>query len=254
MEQITEIVSNDYVREVKKAENVVGFEISSNKLEALMDALQKEERPIDPDIAEKLFGDDVLSYVVDVRDIQILVDYKKDENHGDNRIKTVNTYDVERIGINYKNDGYYSLRLTSDEHKLLSHILKDAIEKIGGLESTRPVVRYEVTNGQLKALRTALKEAVNQSIWLAGTDKVDKLFADDVTDFIIEIKSTSIIVEDEDGKFKTVNGDEVECVIVHYESREFYEMDLSTYDYKRLRMPFSEAIRAIGGVNTLRCI
>lgn len=245
---MTENVNNECIREVKKAENTVGFEIGINKLDALMNVLEKYSSEIDADIAEKLFGDDVLSYIIDIRDMQLIIDDER------NNVKTVDTYEVERIAINYKNDGFYSLRLTSDGHKRLRKIFKDAIETIGGLESTRPVVKYEVTNGQLKALRAALKEAVNQSIWLAGTDKVDKLFDDDVTDFIIEIKNTSIIIEDEDGKFRTVNGDEVECVIVHYKHRELYEMDLSTYDYKRLRRPFSEAIRAIGGTKTLRCI
>ena len=235
------------IREVKKAKNTVGYEIGTNKLEALMSHLEESSSQIHPDIAEKLFGDDVLSYIVDTRDMQLIID---DE---DNNVRTVNTYEIERIAINYKNGGFYSLRLTADEHKKLRELLKDSIETIGGLESTRDIVQYEVVNDQLEKLRTALKDAVNQSIWLAGTDKVDKLFDDDVTDFIIGIKNTSIIVE-EDGEIRTVNGDEVEYVIVHYVRREFYEMDLSTYDYKKLRKPFSEAIRAIGGTKVLRCI
>lgn len=137
---------------------------------------------------------------------------------------------------------------------------------IEGLElvgKKREIIEYKVTNGTLKKLKVALREATKDNIFLSGTDKIKKLFLEDITDFIIGFKKTTFFYEEPDKddpqtkkkrtKKKTAETHQydIEYVSVDYEHKEFYEMDLTTHDYKHLVEPFLRAIQQIGGLEAL---
>lgn len=127
----------------------------------------------------------------------------------------------------------------------------------------REIVDFRVTNGTLKQLRLALREATKDNIFLAGTDKIKKLFEEDIKDFVIGFKKTTFIYEVE---YEGQQNDEeekptleeytydIEYVSVDYEHREFYEMDLTTHDYRYLVEPFLRAIKKIGGIDAMESI
>ena len=143
------------------------------------------------------------------------------------------------------------------------NIIKELVGK------RREIVDYRVTNGTLKALKEALKEATKDNIFLSGTDKIKKLFEEDITDFVIGFKKTTSIyeipAEDSDEGCKTNSEGklvkeieeytyDIEYVSVDYQHREFYEMDLTTHDYRHLVEPFLRAINKIGGIEAMECI
>ena len=127
------------------------------------------------------------------------------------------------------------------------------------VEKKREIVNYRVTNGTLKKLRLALREATKDNIFLAGTDKLKKLFEEDIKDFVIGFKKTTdfyeVQYEGEDEKETTEEYTyDIEYVSVDYEHKEFYEMDLTTHDYRYLVEPWVRAISKIGGVDAMERI
>lgn len=139
------------------------------------------------------------------------------------------------------------------------------IKELDGMElvgKKREIVEYKVTNGTLKKLKLALREATKDNIFLSGTDKIKKLFLEDITDFIIGFKKTTFFYEEPDkDEPKTAPKKpkrtaetyqyDIEYVSVDYEHKEFYEMDLTTHDYRHLVEPFLRAINQIGGLESL---
>ena len=132
----------------------------------------------------------------------------------------------------------------------------DGLELVG---KKREIVEYKVTNGTLKKLKDALREATKDNIFLSGTEKIKKLFLEDITDFIIGFKKTTSFYEEPDEiqpkkelkrHLETYSYD-IEYVSVDYEHKEFYEMDLTTHDYRHLVEPFLRAIQIIGGLDVL---
>lgn len=139
------------------------------------------------------------------------------------------------------------------------NICIDGLELVG---KKREIIEYKVTNGTLKKLKVALREATKDNIFLSGTDKIKKLFLEDITDFVIGFKKTTFFYEEPDKddpqtkkreKKKTAETHQydIEYVSVDYEHKEFYEMDLTTHDYRHLVEPFLRAIQQIGGLEVL---